>query len=140
MVTELKKQILHVEQNADSAEVICSLLEEAGYKVISAKTIEAAMSIAKQNEGIDLYLLDSKFADGTGIALCKRLHILQPNVPILFYSSDDTPEKMMDAGASGAILKPDIQDELKPTILRLITEARLKILALADIDKQTKRK
>jgi DNA-binding response OmpR family regulator len=117
------RRILHVTDNEGIIAITQSLLATDNYDVISANTIEDGMSKSKLDENIDLYLLDNKFTDGVGLVLCKRLHILRPAVPILFYTAIGKRAEMLDAGANDLLLQPDINNQLGKTITRLINAA-----------------
>lgn len=72
----------------------------------------------------DLYVLDKRLPDGTGLELCKALNLLTPNVPCIFYSGDAYEihrYEAMAAGAAAYVPKPDI-DQLIDTVHKLLSE------------------
>ena len=59
------KRILYIEDHEDSREMLTLLLKNAGHTVSTATSIADGLSLAKR-ERFDLYILDSRFADGSG--------------------------------------------------------------------------
>jgi len=71
-----------------------------------------------------LYLLDTRFPEGSGLDLCKQLREFNPQTPIVFYSGDarETEKaKGLAAGADAYLVKPD-SDTVLPTIFRLLNQ------------------
>ena len=66
--------------------MMAALLNEAGYGVITAGTVAEGLSLSKEI-AFDLYLLDVRLPDGTGVELCQKLRALRPEVPVLYYSA-----------------------------------------------------
>lgn len=115
-------RILYAEDNEDAQEMMSQLLELSSITTTSAKTLAEAWQSA-QAEKFDLYLLDSRFPDGDGLELCRRLHEYAPHTPILFYSGDArklNKEKGLAAGANGYLVKPDF-DNVISSIINLTT-------------------
>jgi two-component system sensor histidine kinase and response regulator WspE len=97
------------------------LLGYSGIDVSSAGSIAEAIREAKNNK-FDAYLLDSRFPDGDGNALCRQLLEINPHVPVVFYSGDggtNDKKKGLAAGAGAYLVKPQI-DKIAPTILHLV--------------------
>ena len=66
------------------------------------------MSLSSQ---YDLYVLDKRLPDGTGIQLCETLQKLTPNIPCIFYTGDAYEvhrHEALQAGAAAFVAKPDI--------------------------------
>lgn len=80
-------RVLYAEDNEDACFMLTTLLGFSGIDVLCAQTIKEAFQKA-QNEDFDLYLLDSRFPEGSGLELCRQLRELHPQIPIVFYSSD----------------------------------------------------
>ena len=114
-------RVLYAEDNDDACVMVSMLLGFANIDVTAAQTVAEAWRLA-QMEYFDLYLLDSKFPDGSGLELCRQLHDYASHTPILFYSGNAyqaDKEKGMAAGASDYLTKPYIGD-LAATILQTI--------------------
>jgi len=87
------------------------LLSEENYQVHTAATMKEACDMAKRHE-YDLYVLDKRLPDGTGLELCETLAKLTPDVPCIFYTGDAYEIHRREAFAAGAaayVAKPDIE-------------------------------
>ncbi len=118
-------RVLYIEDNRDSSEMIKLILGLSGIAVESAATAGEAIERAG-SERFDLYLLDSGLPDGSGLALCRTLRVIDPRIPVLFYSANahvDDIERGMAAGAAGYITKPN-SDKLAASIIQLATNYR----------------
>ncbi len=108
-------RILCVDDHLDTSEMLKLLLAQENYEVVTAKSMEEAISLSR-SEQFDLYVLDKRLPDGSGLELCERLHQLTPNVPCIFYSGDAYDIHRMQALAAGAdayVAKPDIEGLIK---------------------------
>ncbi|MCA1630899.1 MAG: response regulator [Acidobacteria bacterium] len=105
---ESKPRILFVDNHEDTRLVIITWLGVLGYEVRAAESGAEGLRMARQ-EKFDLYLLDSRFADGTGRELCEKLREFDPETPIIFYSGE-TPQRLkdsMECDAQGYVIKPE---------------------------------
>jgi DNA-binding response OmpR family regulator len=105
-------QILYAEDNEDSRELVRIMCQMAGIEVVTAETAAEAWELS-QSKLFDLYLLDSRFPDGCGLDLCRRLRSFAPLAPILFYSGnahEADRQKGLAAGASDYLTKPYMAD------------------------------
>src|SRR5438552_8671344 len=91
-----KVQILHVDDDPDIRLLMAGSLAEFGYVVATAGTVAEALQLAKELT-FDLCILDVRLPDGTGIELCQRLRLLQPGVPIVYYSAYADPDSQNEA-------------------------------------------
>ena len=100
-------RILFVDDHEDTRFLITHLLGAWGYEVVAAKSIEEGLARARGG-GFDLYLLDSRFADGSGTELCEGIREFDKGTPIVFYSGDHPShlKKALDCDAQGFVLKP----------------------------------
>jgi CheY-like chemotaxis protein len=124
-VLSATKRVLYIEDHEDSRYMLTVLLGIAGYEVATAKTVAGALSLA-MHEQFDLYILDSRFKDGTGIGLCRQIRALHPDSPIIFYSSSAYPDDIeagMAAGAQHYLIKPGGVYMIERTIAGLLVEA-----------------
>jgi DNA-binding response OmpR family regulator len=81
-----KARILHVDDHQDTRLVMAALLNDCGYGVLTAGSLSEALELA-QEISFDLYLLDVRLPDGTGVDLCQKLRAARPGIPILYYSA-----------------------------------------------------
>jgi CheY-like chemotaxis protein len=106
-----KCRVLCVDDHHDTSEMLQLLLSEEDYEVHTAATIEEACHRATATQ-FDLYVLDKRLPDGTGLELCNRLNFLTPGIPCIFYSGDAYEihrREAMAAGAAAYIAKPNIE-------------------------------
>jgi DNA-binding response OmpR family regulator len=104
-VRSKQERILYIENVEDSREMLALMLSDAGYKVATA-TDGLSLAMIKQ---FDLYILGSRFPDGTGVDLCRRIRAFDPGTPILFFSSaayESDIKAGMDAGAQDYLTQP----------------------------------
>jgi DNA-binding response OmpR family regulator len=118
-----KCRILCVDDHEDTSEMLKLLLSQEDYEVITALTVQDSLKLA-QTEKFDLYVLDKRLPDGSGIELCQKLSTVTPDVPCMFYTGDAYDIHIKEAIAAGAdcyVAKPDI-DGLIEGVRKLLTE------------------
>ena len=111
-MSKSKCRILCVDDHRDTSEMLQLLLAEENYEVHTAATMNEANALATEIE-FDLFVLDKRLPDGTGIELCEILHVLKPDVPCIFYTGDAYEihrHEAMEAGAAAYVAKPDIEE------------------------------
>ena len=122
-MADIKCRILCVDDHLDTSEMLQLLLAEEDYEVRTAGTIEEASALAKSEE-FDLYVLDKRLPDGTGVELCKTLNLLTPGVPCIFYSGDAYAihrQEALQAGAAAYVAKPNL-DTLIEAVRELLAQ------------------
>jgi CheY-like chemotaxis protein len=100
------------------------LLSKEDYAVETAGTMEEACNLAEKKH-FDLYVLDRRLPDATGLELCERLQEITPGVPCIFYSGDAYElhrREAIAAGAAAYVAKPDI-DGLIDAVQKLLAES-----------------
>ena len=105
-----KCRILCVDDHQDTSEMLQLLLSQEDYEVVTALSMEEALELSK-HESFDLYVLDKRLPDGTGLELCATLNELTPGVPCIFYTGDAYEihrQEALRAGADAFVAKPDI--------------------------------
>jgi CheY-like chemotaxis protein len=123
-MSKTKCRILCVDDHFDTSEMLQTLLAGEDYEVQTAATVEEARRLAVESE-FDLYVLDKRLPDGTGLELCQQLQDLTPNVPCMFYTGDAYEihkREAMAAGAAAYVPKPDIE-QLINTVQKLLSES-----------------
>ena len=118
----MRARILHVDDDPDIRLLISASLHEFGYVVATAGTNAEALELAKQFR-FDLFILDVRLPDGSGIELCQKIHVLQPKVPSLYYSayaSDEEQEAALSVCGDAYLKKPVSASELEKTIEGLL--------------------
>jgi DNA-binding response OmpR family regulator len=102
------RRILYVEDDIDSREMLALTLRNVGYEIKTATSMTGALSLAKL-EPFDLYILENRFVDGSGVELCRKIRAFDSLTPIIFYSSSAYPadiEAGIAAGAQNYLTKP----------------------------------
>ena len=115
---EVRCHILFVEDNLDTQEIVSMFLQIEGYRVTSAHTVAEALGLVA-TQTFDLYLLDNRLPDESGITLCRWLRETDPHTPIIFYSAmayEKDKQQALAAGAQGYLTKPCNLTELEQTI------------------------
>ena len=110
-MSEKRCRILYVDDHDDSAEMLKLVLADADYDVESARDMGQALQMAAQNT-FDLYVVDKRLPDGSGLELVRRLNELTPHVPSIVYTGDAYEVHRQEAFAAGAdayVPKPDIE-------------------------------
>ena len=82
-----KSRVLCVDDHHDTSEMLELLLSREDYEVETASTMQEACELAAR-KNFDLYVLDRRLPDATGLELCERQHVITPGVPCIFYSGD----------------------------------------------------
>ena len=106
-----KCRVLCVDDHRDTSDMLQMLLSEEDYEVHIAATMQEACSMASYTQ-YDLYVLDKRLPDGTGLQLCETLQQLTPSVPCIFYTGDAYEmhrREALAAGAAAFVAKPDIE-------------------------------
>ena len=106
-----KCRVLCVDDHRDTSEMLQLLLSEENYTVHTAATMDEACRMAAHTQ-YDLYVLDKRLPDGTGVELCGKLMMISPAVPCIFYTGDAYEihrREALAAGAAAFVAKPDIE-------------------------------
>jgi len=116
----MRRRILCIEDDADTCELLAAWLGLYNCQVTSAPTMTRGVELAQQ-ETFDLYLIDSRLPDGTGVEVCNRIRTFDSHTPILFWSGDDDGDNhAYVAGAQAFIAKPIDPDPFMKTVERLL--------------------
>lgn len=119
-----KCRVLCVDDHHDTSEMLELLLSKEDYEVDTAGTMEDACRLAAKKR-FDLYVLDRRLPDATGLQLCERLQQITPGVPCIFYSGDAYElhrREAIAAGAAAYVAKPDI-DGLIDAVQKLLANS-----------------
>ena len=99
-----KKTILFIDDNPVDRTLISRLLAKSDFVVILAEDGAKGLKLA-QDEKPDLILLDILLPGISGIELAKKVkaNLAIKNIPIIFYTSIDTPKHLIDYVSYGAV-------------------------------------
>ncbi len=121
-------RVLYGESNEDACLMMKTLLGFSGVDVESRGTSNGVLQSVHEI-GFDLYLLDTRFPDGDGFELCRQIHEIALQTPIIFYSGDARSidkEKGIAAGADAYLVKPNC-DEVVLAIEQLMKAKKVKV-------------
>jgi DNA-binding response OmpR family regulator len=121
-MTHSKLRILFVDDDADTCDMLSFFLDQAGYEVTVALSVADGLKRASE-EKFDLYLLDLRFSDGTGIGLCEQIRAFDSRTPVVVYSGDireSVQNRALQAGVQHFLIKPVPLDDLHKTVARFI--------------------
>jgi CheY-like chemotaxis protein len=126
-MTAPKGRILCTEDDADTRDLIITLLQTEGYEVTCTDSSAEALNLAKTQK-FDLYLMDSWLPDISGPKLTAMIREFDKTTPILFYSGaafEADQENARSAGAQGYLVKPVENEKLVAEVIRLIAESNI---------------
>jgi PAS domain S-box-containing protein len=116
--------ILVVEDNEMVMALVTEVLDEAGYKVISAEMPRAALSLCENHEGtIDLLFSDVVMPEMNGLQLYEKLKVTRPEMKVLFvsgYSSDIVAEKGIEGSAINFLSKPFTPRDIRSQVRKVL--------------------
>jgi len=131
-------RVLLVEDDAEMAKVVRTMLEGAGLEVETSESGELAFDRALATT-FDLVILDWNLPGMNGVELCKKLR-KEKNLaamPILFLTGHASSRDVVEAFASGAddfVSKPFRAPELNARILGLLRRSRVSATSFDDDD------
>jgi DNA-binding response OmpR family regulator len=120
----LRKKIMILEDDEATAELLKFYIQEEGFDVIVSTRGNNFLKKVREYQP-DLITLDVLLPDANGFTILKELQNNEStrNIPVIFITvREDEKEKGIMMGASGYIIKPFNEKELKNTI-RSITDA-----------------
>ena len=108
---KLKPRILFVDDHEDTRFLVITWLGTLGYEVTATHSVSEGLKLAG-SESFDLYLLDSRLADGDGKDLCEKIREIDELTPIVFYAGDIRERVMADSDCEpqGFVMKPEIEN------------------------------
>lgn len=102
-----------------------NMLEHLGYQVVSClHGSEAMRCLGEQPAKFDLIVSDFKMPEMNGLELAKRLHEINPDIPILLvtgYGDLISAEEMKAIGISGVLMKPFTLLEIDTMVNQALT-------------------
>jgi signal transduction histidine kinase/ActR/RegA family two-component response regulator len=108
--------LLVVEDEASVLRVTKRILEQAGYRVLSASSLVQAVTIARSTPGpIELLLTDLVLPDGGGRDVAERIAELRPEIRVLYvsgYTDDPALRHGISASEVEFLAKPFAPDQL----------------------------
>ena len=126
-----KKTILFIDDNPVDRTLISKILEKYEFEVLVAEDGPGGLRVAQERK-LDIILMDILLPGISGIELCKKFkkNAATQDIPVIFYSSIDTPKELIDYTSYGA--RDYIQKTTPPD--ELIASIRFSILMLDNKD------
>jgi DNA-binding response OmpR family regulator len=119
-----RRRILCADDHDDTRSMLTALLGQKGYEVISTGRAGEALELARR-ERFDLYILDVRLPDGSGLELCASLRAHDPAAEVFFYSGAAYERDRLaglSLGAAAYVIKPGVE-ELTETVVGLLEGA-----------------
>lgn len=110
---EHNRQILIIEDDSDTSEIVCMLLENAGYQAVAVESGSVGLNRIADSTP-DLVLLDLNLPDIHGLDILKkvRAHSFLPMIVVSAYTQERDKVVALEAGADDYLAKPFSPDEL----------------------------
>ena len=120
--------ILVVDDDREMANLLCDVLREAGYNVLSANSGSEALAQVRE-DCPDLLVSDVRMSGMSGHELQSELHDLVPDLPVVIitaFGSIQSAVESMKRGAADYITKPFRNDQLLVTVARVLENVQLR--------------
>lgn len=121
------KRILVVEDTQSLRDVLCTVLEYAGYAVSRAESAELAYQLVR-DRAVDLVLCDYKLPKESGIDLLAKVREFRPALPFVIMTAYGTLELAVEAlrlGANEFLIKPFEPDALLSTVEQVLAHEQV---------------
>jgi two-component system, OmpR family, KDP operon response regulator KdpE len=114
-------KILVVEDDDDTAEVVCTLLADAGYKAQAVDKGESALDQISHRSP-DLVVLDINLPDINGLDVLRRVraHSFLPMIVLSGFARETDKVVALEAGADDFMVKPFSPEELVARVRALL--------------------
>lgn len=119
---DASRQVLFVEDTADTRDLVEFSLRGDGFGVTTAQTAVEGLSFAR-TKTFALILLDIGLPDKDGLELCREIRRFDQTTPILFYTAFADLldlDEARKAGAQGCLRKPEDTARLGEVARKLI--------------------
>ncbi|MEN8182233.1 MAG: sigma-54 dependent transcriptional regulator [Myxococcota bacterium] len=130
------RSLLVVDDDLAMREMLDSLFQEQGYRVVQAASAAEALERLSEAE-FDLVLSDIKMPGRSGIEMVADVRKLRPEVPVILmtaFGSIDSAVSAMRSGAFDYITKP-----FEPEVVQFTVERALERRALEDENRRLRR-
>ncbi len=113
------KKILVTDDNNDILNYLDRILTDTGLSVIRARSGEETVEIVKNNEDIDMVLIDMQMPGMNGLEATSEIRKLRKKIPIIAHTAfiyEEEQKMILDAGCDACIIKPIRQEQLYSVI------------------------
>ena len=114
--------ILIIDDEASLRKTLARILQQAGFEVTTAETAEQGLAFLTTTD-FDLVFTDLRMPGIHGLEALKRIHAMQPNLPVVLFTAQPDVNSAVEGLRHGAIdylekpLKPELLIERTKTIL-----------------------
>jgi CheY-like chemotaxis protein len=103
----ITEDILIIDDNKTTLEILKTLLGTEGYAVTCCPDILSAIDVAKEKE-FSAFLIDYRMSDMTGLEATALLRQLHPEKFIIGFSIENKEQDFLEAGADVFVRKDDL--------------------------------
>lgn len=119
----MKRQplILCIDSNADACEILEILMNRAGFQVVSKHRAEDGLQAVRETP-FSIIISEYLLTDKNGLDLLPEIKKFDPEVPVVFYSTEarnEHKERGLSAGAKAFLVKPNDLGNIEKTVLDL---------------------
>jgi DNA-binding response OmpR family regulator len=123
-MAEVKKRILHVDDEPDTLKVVKTILEKEGFEVESVESGKGALEQIKL-DSYDLIMLDVMMPDMSGWDLFTRITKVKPEYKVIFLTVLEISEarltQLKEHGIRDYIMKPFDRNELVARVKKALS-------------------
>jgi len=117
MRTEKEKSILVVDDDPPILKAVKFILEDEGYRVLTAQSAEEALEIVNSRPGLNLVISDVIMPIMDGFNFCRKVRSIEGNelLPFIFLTGEKSVASRVNglrSGANAYLVKPFIPEEL----------------------------
>lgn len=118
------RRILYVDDDSDTCLLMSLLIEQSNenYAVSAVESVKKALDLINES-AFDLYILDYRMPEMTGVELCRLIRQTDSETPIMIYSAMSRPDdrqNALNAGATAYFVKPNDLERLNETVTQLM--------------------
>lgn len=121
------REILVVDDEADTLEACSQVLRRAGCRVTTTSDVHQALALVQESE-FDVLIADLKMPKMDGLQLLKAVRRVDPDLPVVMitgYATVETAVESIKAGAVDYIPKPFEPDQLRQVIRNTVEKLDL---------------
>ena len=127
MPESTKQTVLVVEDEELMRTILRQLLEDAGYRVVTADSAESAIDAYSAND-VSVTLTDIKMPGRDGLALLDQIKSIDAEAVVIVmtaFSSIDTAIASLRKGAYDYVTKPFVNEDMLQTVKNAVTQRKL---------------
>ena len=118
--------VLYIDDDPDARGMMQVMLHLANdsYRISAVSDVQKITALIGGGD-VDLYILDYRLPEMSGIELCRLIRRTDRRTPVLFYSGMARAadrEKALAAGAAEYLVKPGDLEKLTETVERLLSQ------------------